>query len=65
MTDFTRVLLTDKIAWQLFGLAAREQMLYTSAGEDPPIPRRGALSQHALSLSSHRSMSTTRRSILR
>lgn len=50
MTDFTRVLLTDKVAWQLFGLAAREQMLYTSsAGDNPPIPQRGAASQRALS----------------
>jgi hypothetical protein len=50
MTDFTRVLLTDKVAWQLFGLAARENMLYTSgAGENPPIPHRGAVSQRALS----------------
>jgi len=51
MTDFTRVLLTDKVAWELFGLAAREHMLYTSgAGDNPPIPQRGAVSQRALSL---------------
>lgn len=50
MTDFTRVMLTDKVAWELFGLAAREHMLYTSdKGENPPIPRRGAVSQRALS----------------
>lgn len=50
MTDFTRVLLTDKVAWELFGLAARERMLYTSdAGENPPVPQRGAVSQRALS----------------
>lgn len=50
MTDFTRVLLTDKVAWELFGLAAREHMLYTSgAGDNPPIPQRGAVSQRALS----------------
>jgi hypothetical protein len=50
MTDFTRVLLTDKVAWELFGLASREHMLYTSgAGDSPPIPQRGAASQRALS----------------
>lgn len=50
MTNFTNVLLTDKIAWQLFGLADRENMLYTSgAGENPPIPERGAISQRTLS----------------
>jgi hypothetical protein len=38
MTDFTRVLLTDKVAWELFGLASREHMLYTSgAGDNPPM----------------------------
>ena len=50
MTDFTRVLLTDKVAWELFGLAARERVLYTShAGDNPPVPQRGAVSQRALS----------------
>jgi hypothetical protein len=50
MTDFTRVLLTDKIAWELFGLAARERMLYSSdAAESTPTPKRGAVSQRALS----------------
>ena len=50
MTDFTRVLLTDKIAWALFGLAARERMLYSSdAKESTPTLKRGAVSQRALS----------------
>jgi hypothetical protein len=50
MTDFTRVLLTDKIAWELFGLAARERMLYSSDTEETtPTPGRGAVSQRALS----------------
>jgi hypothetical protein len=50
MTDFTGVLLTDKVAWQLFGLADREHVLYTSGeGENPPIPQRGAISQRTLS----------------
>lgn len=50
MTDFTRVLLTDKIAWELYGLAARERMLYSSdAKEITPAPKRGAVSQRALS----------------
>ena len=50
MTDFTRALLTDKIAWELFGLAARERMLYSSdAEESTPTPKHGAVSQRALS----------------
>ena len=50
MTDFTRVMLTDKLAWDLFGMAAREQMLYrANTGELPPSPRRGAFSQRTLS----------------
>ena len=50
MTDFNRVLLTDKVAWELFGLAARQHMLYTSdGGANPPIPKGGAVSQRALS----------------
>ena len=39
MTDFTRVLFTDKIAWELLGLAARERMLYSSVAEEiTPTP---------------------------
>jgi len=50
MTDFTRVILADKIAWELFGLAARERMLYSlDADESTPTPKRGAVSQRALS----------------
>lgn len=50
MTDFTRVLLTDKVAWQLFGLAAQDHLLYSSdARESPPTPQRGAVSQRVLS----------------
>lgn len=50
MTDFTRVMLTDKLAWELFGLAGRERMLYgANANESPPAPRRGTVSQRALS----------------
>ena len=50
VTDFTRVLLTDKIAWELFGLAAREHMLYSSnSKESTPTPKRGAVGQRALS----------------
>jgi hypothetical protein len=49
MTDFTRVLLTDKIAWELFGRAARERRLYRSdAAEIPPPLKRGVASQRAL-----------------
>jgi len=51
MTDFTRVLLTDKVAWELFGLAARERLLFRSEPQDnAPIPKRGAVSQRTLSL---------------
>lgn len=49
MTDFTRVLLTDKIAWELLGLAGRERMLYSAGAEATPTPKRGAISQRALS----------------
>lgn len=50
MTDFTRVMLTDKLAWDLFGLARRERMLYSPSPEElPPSPRRGVLSQRTLS----------------
>ena len=45
MTDFTRVMLTDKLAWDLFGLAGRERMLYSASTEQlPPSPRRGTRS---------------------
>jgi hypothetical protein len=51
MTDFTRVLLTDKVAWGFFGLADREHLLYTShAGDNTPAPQRGAINQRTLSL---------------
>jgi hypothetical protein len=50
MTDFTRVLLTDSLAWELFGLAARERLLYISDSDEPPTPRLGKLSQRTLSL---------------
>lgn len=51
MTDFTRVLLADKVAWELFGLAARERLLYRFEPQDnAPIAKRGAVSERALSL---------------
>ena len=51
MTDFTRVLLADKVAWELFGLAARERLLYRFEPQDNvPIAKCGAVSQRALSL---------------
>jgi hypothetical protein len=51
MTDFSRVLLTDKIAWELFGLASRERLLYLADAHDSaPIPMRGPVSQRTLSL---------------
>jgi hypothetical protein len=50
MTDFTRVLLTDALAWELFGLAARERLLYTAGSDGPPTPRLGKLTQRTLSL---------------
>jgi hypothetical protein len=51
VTDFKRVLLTDKLAWELFGLAARDRLLYrTGADDEPPTPQRRSLGQRALSL---------------
>jgi hypothetical protein len=51
MTDFTRVLLTDRLAWEFFGLAARERLLYKSDIEsNVPAARLGAVSQRVLSL---------------
>lgn len=50
MTDFRRVLLTDKNAWELFGLANKERILRITDGEsESPRPARGAVSQRALS----------------
>lgn len=49
MTDFTRVMLTDKLAWQLFGQAGKEGLLYRTEGsDDAPKRGRGPIAQHAL-----------------
>jgi hypothetical protein len=49
--DFQRVLVTDKLAWEIFGAAAREQLLFTNKPEEESFRRRpGASAQHALSL---------------
>ena len=51
MTDFSRVLLTDKMAWGLFGLAATDRLLYTSdATDNVPTATRGLARQRTLSL---------------
>ena len=50
-SDFSRVLLTDRLAWELFALAAREQMLFMcSEHEASPTPRLRAMKQRVLSL---------------
>jgi hypothetical protein len=49
--DFSRVLVTDRLAWEIFGVAAREKLLFVqSPGEQPPRARRGTAGQRALSL---------------
>ena len=49
--DFQRVLVTDKLAWEIFGAAAREQLLFTNKPEEQSFRRRpGASAHHALSL---------------
>jgi hypothetical protein len=49
--DFQRVLVTDKLAWEIFGAAAREQLLFTNKPEEHSFRRRpGASAQRALSL---------------
>jgi hypothetical protein len=42
-------MLTDKLAWELFGLAGKERMLFSRSSEGAPTPRGGAVSQRALS----------------
>lgn len=49
--DFQRVLVTDRLAWEIFGAAAREQLLFTNnPGEQAFRRRPGAAAQRALSL---------------
>src|SRR5690242_5311881 len=49
--DFQRVLVTDGLAWEIFGAAAREQLLFVNRGGEQPFRRRpGAAAQRALSL---------------
>jgi hypothetical protein len=49
--DFSRVLVTDRLAWEIFCVAAREKLLFVqSPGEPPPRARRGTAGQRALSL---------------
>ncbi len=49
--DFSRVLVTDKLAWELFGAAAREKLLFSRPGTEAGLPKRhAATQQRALSL---------------
>ena len=49
--NFQRVLVTDGLAWEIFGAAAREQLLFTNAPGEQAFRRRpGAAAQRALSL---------------
>jgi hypothetical protein len=48
--DFSRVLVTDKLAWELFGAAAREELLLSRHGDERDLPRRkGVVRQRSLS----------------
>jgi hypothetical protein len=49
--DFKRVLVTDRLAWEIFGAAAQERSLFVPpGGEEAPRTRRGPTRQRALSL---------------
>lgn len=49
--DFSRVLVTDRLAWAIFSLAARERLLFVQTpGDQHPHTEPGTVSQHALSL---------------
>jgi hypothetical protein len=49
--DFKRILVTDSLAWEIFGAAARDRLLFVRAAGDEPRPsRRKLISQRALSL---------------
>jgi len=49
--DFNRVLVTDRLAWEIFGAAARDKLLFVRTTEDQPTRSRLThVSQRALSL---------------
>ena len=49
--DFGRVLVTDRLAWEIFGAAALEKLLFLGhPSEPPPQKRAGFAGQRALSL---------------
>ena len=49
--DFSRVLVTDRLAWEIFGAAAREKLLFVQKPNDQhPRTRPGTAGQRALSL---------------
>jgi hypothetical protein len=49
--DFSRVLVTDRLAWEIFGAAAREKLLFVQKPDDQhPRTRSGTAGQRALSL---------------
>jgi hypothetical protein len=49
--DFSRVLVTDRLAWEVFGAAAQERLLFTrQSDEQQPHTRPGTARQRALTL---------------
>lgn len=49
--DFKRILVTDNLAWQIFGAAAREKFLFVrDAADEPAVSSRTLAGQKALSL---------------
>jgi hypothetical protein len=49
--DFSRVLVTDRLAWELFGAAANERLLFSRPTSQESLPKTGGLTrQRALSL---------------
>ena len=49
--DFSKVLVTDSLSWELFGAAARERLLFARGSDDQDLPSRGGTAcQRALSL---------------
>jgi hypothetical protein len=48
--NFEHVLATDRLAWELFGAAAQEKLLFVRDNEQEPRTRSGLAKQRALSL---------------
>ena len=49
--DFSRVLVTDRLGWEIFGASAREKLLFVqNPNEQQPGARLGTAGQRGLSL---------------